>query len=133
MSEDTSSLLDRLIDQAENQTAAPQKSPVSIPTDGASPFGALLSNPEILSKLPSIMSAVGSLSGGAKSGSESAKHTGQHTALLCALKPYLNSERRRAADTILNFLRIEEVLRTLPLNTQATKKEEDNVQQSVEQ
>ena len=133
MNEDVTSLLDKLIDDAENTPNASDASAASIQADGANPLGALLSNPEILSKLPSIMSAVGSLSGGMKSAGDTSKRGGQHTALLCALKPYLNPERRRAADSILNLLKIDEVLRSLPLNTHTPQKEDDNVQQSAEQ
>lgn len=132
MNEDTSSLLSRLIDEAEDQPSAPRESAAPTPPDGANPLGALLSNPDVISKLPQLMSAFGGLSGGTKAGGGHT-HGNQHTALLCALKPYLNPERRRAADSILNFLRIEEVLRALPLNASAPKKEADNVQQGTEQ
>ena len=131
MSEDTASLLDRLINEAENQPSAHREDTAPAPPDGASPLGALLTSPEILSRLPQLMNALGGLPGGAKSGSGKS-HGEHHTALLCALRPYLNPERQRAADSILNFLRIEAALRSLPLSAPSPKKEADNVQQSTE-
>lgn len=94
----------------------------------------LLSNPEILSKLPEIMSVISPLIGNLTSissakgsaapvsvaPSESYSPTRQisselhnHIELLCALKPYLKKERREAIDYMIKLSRLGDVLKTL--------------------
>ncbi|MBE6693163.1 MAG: hypothetical protein E7589_00150 [Ruminococcaceae bacterium] len=131
MTEDLSSLLGKLIEEAEGENSVPANN--SIPAsamDGGGLFGSLLSNPEMLSRLPTIMNAASGFLGGGKGGG---RHGGHHTALLCALKPYLNSDRQRAAEYMINFLRIEEAFRSIPQAPATGKKEIENVQQSIEQ
>lgn len=126
MNGDFSHTLDRLITEAEgSQTATPSAlTPTASQPDTSNPLGSLLANPEILSKLPVIMNAAnGFLSGGKpNSGGHGSNH---HTALLCALKPYLNSDRQRAAEYMINFLRISDALRSIP---SAEQKGDDHVQ-----
>jgi hypothetical protein len=115
MNGDFSDTLDRLISEAEDSqaTAPSAPTPSSAAPDTSNLLGSLLSNPEILSKLPVIMNAANGFLNGGKphSGGHGSSH---HTALLCALKPYLNSDRQRAAEYIINFLRISDALRSIP-------------------
>ena len=101
-------------------------------------FSSLLSSPELISKLPTIISTVKPLlemlsaSSGqghlgnqsvptaARSGETSAAARGNdrggnahRTALLCALKPYLSADRRQAIDYIIKLDRLGDVLKTL--------------------
>ncbi len=130
------------------------------PKDTAAPASAtpdilssLLSNPELLSKLPTIISTVkpimemlssSAAGGGAASAPSSAPSSvptfspspssspsdgndavaasashphrrgdDRRAALLCALKPYLSSDRRQAIDYIIKLDRLGDVLKTL--------------------
>jgi hypothetical protein len=116
-------------------------------TGGANPIGdifsSVLSNPELIAKLPVIISSVKPIieilgKGGAPSSSASesgavavgssassgaaasvkdihvsAKGTDSRTALLCAMKPYLSEDRRNAVDYIVKLSRLGEILKTL--------------------
>ena len=57
---------------------------------------------DIMNKLPLIMNA---LSGKGKSKSEK-----EREALLCALKPYLSSEKAQKIDKLISFMRIGDIL-----------------------
>ena len=111
------------------------------PTPPSDLFSSLLSSPELLAKLPSIISTVKPLMemlgassnqgpsapqaiqatakpGGADSLGQGTKGgdrggNAQRSALLCALKPYLSSDRRRAIDYIIKLDRLGDVLKTL--------------------
>ena len=101
-------------------------------------LSSLLSNPELLAKLPTIISTVkpfleifaaSSGQGGparqdipaaAKTDgfpvmAKNKEHGGNahRSALLCALKPYLSSDRRQAIDYIIKLDRLGDVLKTL--------------------
>ena len=91
-------------------------------------FSSLLSNPELLSKLPTILSTVGpiieSLSkGGGQAIKTSAPETipekkaepsnDRRAALLCAMKPYLSHDRQLAIDYIIKLGRLGDILKTL--------------------
>ena len=105
-------------------------------------FSSLLSSPELLSKLPTIISTVKPLlemlsasSGQSASppqaiptaakpdtsaerlalAAKNHDHGGNahRSALLCALKPYLSSDRRQAIDYIIKLDRLGDVLKTL--------------------
>lgn len=128
MTGDLADKLDKLISDAEDTPSA-DAPPSSPPTDGANILTSLLSNPEIMSKLPTIMSAAGGILGAGKSDGEGArKNVSHHAALLCALKPYLNSDRKRAAEYIINFLRISDAMRSIPAADTADKKGDSHVQ-----
>lgn len=123
----------------ESQKQEPQ---VNTPTALSSDlFSSLLSNPELLAKLPSIIATVKpilemlatttspvsvpsaaspqGITYDAKSKGNSlpaealTKSHGCHAALLCALKPYLSEERCRAIDYIIKIDRLGDVLKTL--------------------
>jgi hypothetical protein len=101
-------------------------------------FSSLLSSPELLAKLPTIISTVKPLlemlsssstqsasahpaapkvaqSGESTLAARDMNHGGNahRSALLCALKPYLSSDRRQAIDYILKLDRLGDVLKTL--------------------
>lgn len=120
--------------------SAPENPRPSLPQNDL--FSSLLSSPELLSKLPTIISTVKPLlemlsvsSGQGASGHQSiptaakpdtlAEHlpvaakskdhggNAHRSALLCALKPYLSSDRRQAIDYIIKLDRLGDVLKTL--------------------
>ncbi len=142
-----SELLSKLSGSASRQTS-PE------PNDGASPvfertappssdlFSALLSNPELVSKLPSLISSIkpviemlssGGFSTGGTQTSEkqpqgdsisvgnmqhkpAASHKNSddsRAALLCAMKPYLSQDRQNAIDYIIKISRLGDILKTL--------------------
>lgn len=97
-------------------------------------FSALLSNPELLSKLPQLISVIGplmsSFSQAHSTADESSVPTGKsvgdipavskhpynsdsRAALLCAMKPYLCRDRQNAIDYIIKLSRLGEILKTL--------------------
>lgn len=101
-------------------------------------LSALLSNPEMIKMLPTVIASVKPmlemLGGGAASsasgeatvakavdkslkpsehGREGSVGNDSRTALLCAMKPYLSEERRNAVDHIVKLSRLGEILKTL--------------------
>ena len=95
-------------------------------------ISAILSNPELLSKIPTIISNIkpllelfgGNLSQKSESSSVSAVATqkekntdngdrDRRIALLCAMKPYLGKDRRDAIDYIVKLSRLGDVLKSL--------------------
>ena len=76
------------------------------------PLGALAANPELLSKLPELISVMGPLLGGStnKSG-----HTDKRLALLCALKPYLSPKRCETIDYITKVSKLGDTLKHIKL------------------
>lgn len=136
------------ISDTQKQEETPRET--AAPTSGTPDvLSSLLSNPELLSKLPAIISTVKPImeilssslaSSGATSASSSvptfspspsasppkndgtvptlaspSHHRGddRRAALLCALKPYLSSDRRQAIDYIIKLDRLGDVLKTL--------------------
>jgi hypothetical protein len=83
---------------------------------GGFPLGALLSNPALLSALPTLAENLGPLLGGVTGGvgaspKATRPHTiDRHTALLCAVKPYLSPQRQSAAETVIRLCRIWDAL-----------------------
>lgn len=98
-------------------------------------FSSLLSNPELLSKLPQLISVIGPLmssfsqnQGQPQESSLPAHKTTEsppaisgkprfssdsRAALLCAMKPYLCHDRQNAIDYIIKLSRLGEILKTL--------------------
>lgn len=92
-------------------------------------FTSLLSNPELISKLPSILStvrpiiemmsknkdqAISSVSATPQSEEKKTKPPNdRRAALLCAMKPYLGHDRQLAIDYIIKLSRLGDILKTL--------------------
>ena len=116
--------------------------PVTAPPSSASLngiLGSLLANPALLSALPSLLSGLSAIRPSPSSREDTATsvsvddHTSEksvkvpekkaptdrHTALLCALKPYLSSERRQATEYLLGMCRLWDTLRTMGINLPA--------------
>ena len=90
----------------------PQGEAAFISADGgAGGLGALLSHPELLSKLPALIKVVQTLTEPTPKGELQRPAT--PVALLCALRPYLNDHRRQALDTMIRVSRLSESLRSL--------------------
>ena len=80
----------------------------------------MLSNPELLSKLPQMMSLLRPMLESGTSGKPTSMHDGGiqkkssedcRNELLCALKPFLSPERRRAVDAMLRISQLGNVIR----------------------
>lgn len=103
-------------DDADSVTAAANAVP---PPGNTAPggLGGLLSNPDVMSKLPQVMATIAPMLGGeGKSGSNShssPRHEDKRTALLCALKPYLSPRRCQAIDYIIKLEKIGSLLHTI--------------------
>ena len=82
---------------------------------GANPLAALASNPEIISKLPDIISAFGGMGGGGRSGATGGEKKDQdrRTALLLALRPYLSPRRREIVDYLIKMNKLGDVFKNL--------------------
>lgn len=119
-----------------NPNVAPQETGQS-PPNVADGLGAVLSNPELMAKLPQIMAMLRPMmeqqtaAPPSQSGNEGAAATGEATpasaspiaplkkttdnrsALLLALKPFLSEDRRNAVDAMLRLSTLGDVLRRL--------------------
>ena len=115
----------------ENPNVAPQETGQS-PPNVADGLGAVLSNPELMAKLPQIMAMLRPMmeqqtaAPQPQSGNEGAetpataspiaplkKTTDNRSALLLALKPFLSEDRRNAVDAMLRLSTLGDVLRRL--------------------
>ena len=80
-------------------------------------LGGLLSNPDIMSKLPQVMATIAPmLNGDVKSTAHhqpTPHHEDRRSALLCALKPYLSPRRCQAIDYIIKLEKIGSLLQTI--------------------
>ena len=132
-----SSLIGRL--GLNDDSSLPPKSQGAVGTNeaGGDLLSSLLSSPELLSKLPSIISSIKpiiELLGNRSAQGDShpaistatlmekpvSSHTDKpspsadsRTALLCAMKPYLSEDRRNAIDYIVKLGRLGDILKTL--------------------
>ncbi len=111
-----------------NNQATPDTGQSAIPnlTDG---LGAVLSNPELLAKLPQVMAMLRPMmeQSAAQTAAPQAdapavpasapaaekKPPDNRTALLLALKPFLSEDRRNAVDAMLRISALGDVLRRL--------------------
>lgn len=113
-------ILGKLLPKDAPQKETYEKSPI----DGGV-LSSLLQNPEIMGRLPEIISLIspmiGNLGSSATPVSKPAvTHTPSHSseaqnraALLCALKPYLKKERRDAVDYMIKLSRLGDILKSL--------------------
>ncbi len=133
-SRDSGAILDILSKLMPSKAPAENQEPTSTGDAPAPDFGALssiLSNPELISKLPELLSIispmVSSLSGTARNAASPAsakpnaplaalpqnREAQNRSALLCALKPYLKRERQDAIDYMIKLSRLGDILKTL--------------------
>lgn len=101
-------MLSRILKDPEVQAAgedASQVPSIQASTDGL--LGAL--PPDLIGKLPALMSALGPMMGG---GIGSAGKDDK-TALLLALKPYMSPQRCDAIDKLIMFSRLGQILQQL--------------------
>ena len=118
---------------SEQSTQATLKNDISVPSGDI--LSSLLSNSDLILKLPSIISAAKPIielfSQQQRSGGEQAPHdsievsnsrsvstnqpniSDRRSALLCAMKPYLNKERQQIVDYIVRLSRLGDILKTL--------------------
>lgn len=133
--EPTGNVLDILGKLMSSGTAKADTEPASEkPAAEPSILSSLLSNPELISKLPELISVISPLMSNLSSQAKSdvlpsvtkstipASATPTHTqdrelqnrsALLCALKPYLKKERQDAIDYMIKLSRLSNILKTL--------------------
>ncbi len=118
-----SGVLSRLLDQVESgervdtaaETTADTATSAATPME-KNPLGTLLggavSNPALLSALPTLLENIGPLlaGGNAARAAGGDRHLDRHTALLCALKPYLGHERQEAVETVIRLCRVWDAL-----------------------
>ena len=107
-----------------------EEAPAASPLGDSNILSSLLSNPEIMSKLPDIISMISplmnSMSSQVPTNAQSAQKTSlpishssqsheaqNRSALLCALKPYLKKERQEAIDYMIKLSRLGDILKTL--------------------
>lgn len=106
-----------------NNQTTPDTGQTAVPnlTDG---LGAVLSDPELLAKLPQVMAMLRPMmeqaapptdapAAAALSPVAGKKPTDNRTALLLALKPFLSEDRRNAVDAMLRISALGDVLRRL--------------------
>ncbi len=90
-------------------------------------ISSVLGNPELIAKLPTILSTVkpiiemlGKSAGGesvpaisAHTEKKESHHDDRRAALLCAMKPYLSHDRQMTIDYIIKLSRLGDILKTL--------------------
>ncbi len=135
---DQDDMLSSILQKLSKPDAATSPPPQS--SSPQSPMGdilsSLLSNPEMLAKLPSLLSSVKPIidmlgigsqasasvpasaatdiqSSVAALPSSRAASADSRTALLCAMKPYLSHERQNAIDYIVKLSKLGDILKTL--------------------
>ena len=96
-------------EQTERTEARAGATPDDSPLSG---LGSLLSRPELIAKLPLLLKTVQSLTEPLPE-SKNDKRPDTPVALLCALRPYLNEQRRQALDTMIRVSRLSESLKSL--------------------
>lgn len=111
---DLSETLERILSEPEFAVSASpgsdgrsedEEKAVSVGAPSVSPEG-IFSNPELMSKLPAIISM---LSGGGKNQKQSEK-CDPRINLLIALKPFLNRDRQEMIDNIVRFNKLSSML-----------------------
>ena len=105
------------------EAPAPEQAPPPPPPPQSAPdlsgmLGAALSNPELLSALPSVISMLSGMSGGSGTppppslgARSSAPPLDRRCALLNALKPYLPEDKRTTVDTVVRVIEIMSLIK----------------------
>lgn len=104
--------INALIDEILGNSPKEERSETSEASVSSSPISALAANPELLAKLPDLISVMKPLLGG------SAPTSGgmdKKLALLCALKPYLSPKRQETVDYITKMSKLGDTLKHIKL------------------
>ena len=130
-----SDIISRLTQGSSEQNTVPQNT-VQKASDSGDILSSLMSNPELIAKIPQLISfvtpllsgflgshtetqkegeipAVSSVVSAQKSPPKPMSHSDSRAALLCAIKPYLCADRQAAVDYIIKLSRLGEILKTL--------------------
>lgn len=99
----------------EGQASEPQAPSEGARTEGEASelggLGALLSQPELMARIPALLRVVQSMTEPVAKGE--CKRPDSPVGLLVALRPYLNDHRRQALDTMIRISRLSDSLRSL--------------------
>ena len=87
---------------------APKEEPKPADADMGNMLSSVLNNPEIMSKMPQMLSSLSALQSPAQKAP-----TDSRSALLCALKPYLSDGRAQNVDNIIKIIQIIDLFSTL--------------------
>jgi len=87
---------------------APKEEPKPADADMGNMLSSVLNNPEIMSKMPQMLSSLSALQNPAPK-----TPTDSRSALLCALKPYLSDGRAQNVDNIIKIIQIIDLFSTL--------------------
>ena len=98
----------------EARTSVPSVSPADLSKASESGIESLLSNPDIMSKLPDVISVIKPFMSG-KPEEKSHPTLDKRLALLVALKPYLSPKRCEAIDYIAKMSKLSETFKGLKL------------------
>ena len=115
MMEKVKSFASQMSAEAPNKEETPP-SPASVPADGLS---AVLSDPELMAKLPQMMAMLSPMLSAQNAHSQAVAAPAKRSAedcrndLLLALKPFLSPERCKAVDTMLRIAKLGTVLRQI--------------------
>ena len=135
-----SDIISRLTQNSSEQSPPPQNSPPQKTSDSGDILSSLMSNPDLIAKIPQLISLVTPLLSGFLGGQKETQkeseapavsiatssavssqklppkvhsHSDSRAALLCAIKPYLCADRQAAVDYIIKLSRLGEILKTL--------------------
>ena len=116
---DLSSLLGQLLSNKELMSKIGEIAGNSTPSDTPQPpppsIDGLLSNPDVMSKLPDVISVIKPLLSNESTAKSKHQSVDKHLALLMALKPYLSSKRCEAIDYISKMSKLSQTVKGLKL------------------
>lgn len=101
---------DPLLAAGQNDQTTEGETPVTGDLLGTG-LGGLLSNPELLAKIPLLLKTVQNLTEPLPE-IQNDRRPDTPVALLCALRPYLGEHRRQALDTMIRVSRLSESLKS---------------------
>ena len=102
--DEVSALVDEILSDAGGEKATEASATPS-------PLSTLVANPELMAKLPELLSVMKPLLGGARESGQ----TDKKLALLCALKPYLSPKRCETIDYITKISKLGDTLKHIKL------------------
>lgn len=96
---------------SDEQPPSEQDAPTSAQPSDLGGLGALLSQPELMARIPALLRIVQTMTEPPDKGE--CKRPDSPVALLTALRPYLNDHRRQALDTMIRISRLGDSLKSL--------------------